>query len=99
MNQNAYFSGFSPVGQRRIVNALTVEQKEKLDNLITLKWVVTRVYFSLDETRCAIVVKQPGAVGILYPYGRLHQPGGQTKTIMLDRDLLDKNNTVEKTVA
>ena len=98
MNQSA-FEEFGPKGAFRLISAITEEQITKLPKLRALQWTVTKVYFANHSRQCALVLKQPGAVGILYPNGTLHRPGGSAKTIMLDRDLLEKNNTVEKTVA
>ena len=98
MNDNV-FNGFSPQASFRIIAALSGQQLTKLPELSARKWTVTKVYFSRNACQCALVLKQPGAVGILYPNGNFHRPGGAAKKISLDADLLEKDNTPAKAVA
>lgn len=89
MNQNA-FAGFSAKGVMRISSAITSAQEEKLEKILQLGWRVAKVYFSRNGSRCALVVKQPGAVGILYANGILHRPAQNAKAITLDTELLER---------
>lgn len=90
MAMNEMFSGFSCKAQFDIGTKITDAQSEKIEKLNAMKWRATKVYFSNNGRSFAIVLKQVGAVGILYPNGAFVRPGN-SKSITLDRDLLNRS--------